>query len=188
MSQRTRANYKSTAAGIYTTNGIGGITGALDNSMHQDFADSVPFILDDAPNQTVKISIATAAILTAYATPIQLVAAPGANKVIMPLAALIRMTYNSVAYATNTNIVLGHDGASAGTVVPIMTTSGFLNQTASQTLFASLPAQSGGYLQIVNSLTNFVNKNFCFSVGTGNPTAGNSGLVVSLIYAILDIS
>lgn len=46
MAQRTRANYKSTAAGIYTTNGVGAITGALDNSMHQDLADSVVFILD----------------------------------------------------------------------------------------------------------------------------------------------
>lgn len=46
MAQRTRTNFKSTKDAVITTNGVGGITGAIHNDILEDVADSTVFIDD----------------------------------------------------------------------------------------------------------------------------------------------
>lgn len=136
---------------------------------------------------TSKTSVSSAEILAAYTTPKELVAAPGAGKVILPLSVFYMYTYLTAAYATNTTVVIGYDGSSAGTSVVLGTKAGFLNQATNFSLWISLPNTSANDSQSINSITNFVNKNLCFSVSGGNPTAGSGTLVVYLTYKIITL-
>jgi hypothetical protein len=131
---------------------------------------------------TVKKSITSGQILSAYSSPIELVAAPGANKIIIPISCITRMTYGTTPYATNVNARLGWDSGTSGTAV-LVQSLGLINTSANNTLFVPINSSSS-----YSSLTSYVNKNFCFSIGTGNPTAGDSPIQVSLVYTIIDIS
>lgn len=190
MAQLTKAAYDAlynNVAGSFPAQTTKNITPAVMNQFAKDTEDSVPFLADGAPTGA-KVTISSAEILAAYATPKQLVAAQGANKVILPIGVLFRLTYNTIAYATNTTVALGYDSGTAGTILTVASKAGFLNQASNFSMWVSIPNISGSDSQTINSISAYVNKNFCFSVATGNPTAGNSTIMVHLIYSVLDVS
>ncbi|KKK72585.1 hypothetical protein LCGC14_2902390, partial [marine sediment metagenome] len=115
-----------------------------------------------------------AQILLLNGTPIELVPAPGAGKVIIPIMTVLSFTWNSIAYTTNTDLHLIYD---TGSSFDIATT--ILSVTAD--FIKSLPItgpSSGGLLQ---------DKKLSITVGTGNPAAGDSALDVYQYYQILTL-
>lgn len=181
MSNQTRTALKSTLASDFLDNTTGLITPLKFRNFITNMIDSFVNNTDDVGVFSTEVSIATADVLTAYATPVELVPAPGSGKIVLPLAVLTSMDYNSAAYATNTTMRFGWDGASAGTAVLYGTQGSIINQTTD--MIAWFLPTSGS----VASLTGAVNKNFCFSVSTGNPTAGNSPLVLYTIYLVITL-
>jgi len=179
MAQRTRSNFKSTYTTVFADNTTGAIAPTNERDFMTDIADSFSNISDDSQILTAKVTVSSAEILAAYTTPKQLVAAPGANKIIAPIAVAIIYTFNSIAYATHTTIMLGYDSGTAGTLIPYMGVAGILTNGATLTYYGQISGSGSGA---------YTNKNFCFSVQTGNPTAGNSTVKVSLLYSILDVS
>ena len=65
----------------------------------------------DESLRTVKLTIASADVLTLNTVPIEIVAAPGAGFAIRIIDVSLKMVYNSVPYATNTRLQLQTDGA-----------------------------------------------------------------------------
>jgi hypothetical protein len=59
--------------------------------------------VSDSPTYYAEVSLTSADILALNSTPITLVAAPGAGKIIVPVSILTQFTYSTAAYTTNTN-------------------------------------------------------------------------------------
>ena len=121
-----------------------------------------------------KTSIATGAVLTLNGTPVELKALPGAGKIAIPFAVGLSLTWNSVAYTTNTTLQLVYDTGTAYTL-----DTAILLKVADHFLVRILDiAPTEGILQ---------NKKLSLTVGTGNPAAGNSALDVYVWYQILTL-
>jgi hypothetical protein len=113
--------------------------------------------------------VASAAVLTGFATPIILKAAAGAGTILSLKAAQIKLTFNSAAYATNTDLAIRYTGATS----PIARCTGILAVTG--TTVATFEMLQGDILE---------NTALELYVPTGNPTAGDSAI---RIYPEIDI-
>jgi len=123
------------------------------------------------------LTIATADVLTLNSAPIEIVAAPGAGFAIEVLSANVSMTYNSSAYATNTNIIVKTNGATDEQYG-----AGVLNATVDmQKKLQEITTTTATDTQIIE------NASIQASVRTGNPTAGNSDIKVYLTYRIIEL-
>lgn len=125
------------------------------------------------------LTIPTASVLTLNATPIEIIAAPGSGKMIRVISAEYKLTYNSIAYATNTTLQLKTSGAS---VVQVESTSSALAATVTQSaaLFGTGTPSVGQTQLLENAGVNVM-------VATGNPTAGNSDIKVFVFYRIITL-
>ena len=121
------------------------------------------------------LTIATADVLKLNATPIEIIAAPGAGFAIEVLSASIRVVFNTTAYATNTGISL-----MAATTTEQQTDSE-INQTANA--FTQFEPNSGApdEVQIVE------NQPIRVFVQSGNPTAGDSDIKIYVTYRIITL-
>jgi len=116
-------------------------------------------------------SISSAQILTGFTTPIQLLAGTG-GVTNVPLFAIFETTYGSATYAANLDVVI----TSAGSASNAMQQSGLLGFTASGFAYTN-KLIVGSYAE---QLTKGAATNL--SVLTGNPTTGDSTMIVHLIY------
>jgi len=123
---------------------------------------------------TAKLTIATADVLTLNTTPIEIVAAPGAGFAIEVVSALMSITFNSIAYATNTDLKLKINTATHSQV----TTD--IGQSAS-TITNFEDAGSSGSIYTIE------NKSLEVYMSGGNPTAGDSDITVYCTYRIITL-
>jgi len=124
---------------------------------------------------SAKVVIPTAQVLTLNSAPVQLVAAPGAGYAIEVLSASLQITFNSVAYATNTNLQLYANGSSE------IQTSNSINQVADA--FSKFEPEIGatGSIQFVG------NEPLMVDVSGGDPTAGDSDITIYVTYRIITL-
>jgi hypothetical protein len=127
---------------------------------------------------STSLSIPTASVLTLFATPLEIVAAPGAGYAIQVISASYKSTFNSVAYATNTTIQLQSTGATA---VQCSTFINFTVSTHRHFAEAAISGAGAASTQIIENVPLMVN------VATGNPTAGNSDIKVYVLYRIITL-
>lgn len=120
--------------------------------------------------QTVKVSLSSAQILNSFTTPIELIAAPGAGKMVNLISVSFGATYNSATYATNTTGRIKIGAVSA--------TNLSLAFAASGQTYLALLATTIGDLENVN-----VN----FSTDTGNPTAGDGTIDLYLSFVVITL-
>jgi len=115
-----------------------------------------------------KVTVTSAEILDAYDTPIELIPAPPAGFYIDPISIVYRFDYDSTPYATNTSgkIVLSDEGA---VIAPID-----LTRADSDVV----KKQMGNF-----TITGAMN----FTVNSGNPTAGDSDLIIYITYQIIEL-
>lgn len=127
---------------------------------------------------TQKVTIASADILTLNGTPVELVPAPAAGKVIEVLGVVGRMNFLTAAYATNTNLQI------------VDTTSGEVLAEDSGTLLAaagnvvasvplSLNASAGIEITPAGSVS--------ATVETGNPATGAGSLDLYVSYKVITL-
>lgn len=124
--------------------------------------------------QTVKVSLSSAQILSAFTTPIEIIPAPGAGKFIAPLNISIKYNFVTAAYDTNMDVAF-----KIGTG-EIIDTNDILN-SGSNTLFNIVITNYYG------TLSNIENQNMVFTVPVGNPTFGDSTLDVYVTYQIITL-
>ena len=116
------------------------------------------------------VTIPSASILTGFATPVTLIAAPGAGQIIVPIQISIKYKFATAAYATNTTIEFKLGSVSLGTVAAM------ISQAADRyTVFDPVLAVTAGPLE---------NQALSFNVQTGNPTAGGGNLQIMIVYKL----
>ena len=123
---------------------------------------------------SVELSIPTADVLTLNATPIEIVPAQGVGKGIEVISAILDMAFNSVAYATNTDLQLILDTVSDAQATTTIKNS---NSTGRKFVIEPTPASTTA-VQITDNAALLV------KVSGGNPTAGDSDITIILTYRI----
>lgn len=115
------------------------------------------------------VTLTTAQLLALFTTPVSVLPAPGAGYANIVTAVYGSISYNSATYSGANNIVLKYTDASGVTVATF--TAAFLNSSA-----------SAGYLAIGASGVAAANAAIVASMGTANPTVGDSALKLRIYY------
>lgn len=86
---------------------------------------------DGAQIQYAAVSIAAAAVATLRATPVTLVAAPGAGKVLQFLSAILLLDYSTPAFTETTdNLAVKYENGTGVAASDTIETTGFIDQAA----------------------------------------------------------
>lgn len=120
----------------------------------------------DVPTRYLQISLSSAEILDLNATPKEIVPAPGAGKIIIPIGLVTNYTFVTTPYATNVN--MAYRNPTGGTVTVFNLSVG-----ASQII----PSDAGGNVAVANEKLEMF-------VLTGNPTGGDGTATVGIYYKI----
>lgn len=151
----------------YQANATVPITGSFDPTYFDRVANNV---------YQTSLTIATADVLILNGTPLEVVAAV-TGKTIVVVQAFLKVTFNTVEYATNTTAELYTDTA----VLPQYEFLSGLNASVTRSYLGrpkvTAPAATDTQLIISKSLK--------IRVQTGNPTAGNSAVVVQVYYMLV---
>lgn len=135
--------------------------------------------------QQAIITIPTASVLTLNSIPYQIAAAPGAGYAIQVISANARIkTYGGVAYATNVTITLISDTAISASNYQALNNT-ILQRTSSCIKGFTLVATGGGAGD--DNSVFIENKALMAYVLTGNPTAGNSDIIINVLYRIITL-
>ena len=120
-----------------------------------------------------QVTLTTAQILALNTTPITII--PGqTGKEIQVVNASIHLKYNTTAYATNVNMVLKASSAAAADIQARASIDG--------------TTDSLGSFDLTSTKLNIVTGDaLVVSVDGGNPTAGDSDIVVNILYRITDL-
>jgi len=119
-----------------------------------------------------KLTIPTASVLDLNATPIEIIAAPGANLFVEIIGAEFRMDYVSVQYATNTTLQLWED------------TSTYIVASLTNALAGTSDKWAKMVTENVANLGYQTNAAVNVAVSGGNPTAGDSDVIIYVTYTI----
>ena len=128
------------------------------------------------PTKFAKVTITSAQLLQLNTTPITLVAAQGAGKVIIPFTVLLRYRFGTIEYATNLNITLSPN-SSLYQVNYNGAISGSQDKYSSRSITPTVSL--GG--SIVDDLP------LTIGAQIGNPTAGDGELDVYVSYYVLTL-
>ena len=141
--------------------------------------------------QVVKVTLTAAQLATGYTVPIQVIAAPGAGKIIDPISAFAHLRFNSVAYdvsflylnqVVNTAILgCGYNGIGAG--APFLTSA-----ADAYTKFSGIPDDlSYSYANLYGSM--LPNTALYAQIGAGSdPTTGDSEIDLYITYRIVTLT
>jgi hypothetical protein len=130
---------------------------------------------------TFEVTIPSADVLTLNTTPIELVPAQGANKIIVPTTILAEMYYNTTPYATEGEVDVFCGGTRHPFTLP--PDDGFLFGTVSR-IVQAIPVITTG----ATSTVYVANQPMTLSMQGGNPTAGDSDIRIFGTYKVIDIS
>ena len=120
-----------------------------------------------------QVTLTSAQVLALNTTPIEVVAGI-TGKEIQVVNASMHLKYNTTAYATNTNMVLKSSSAAAADIQARVG----INETS----------DSLGSFDILSTNLNIVTGDaLVVSVDGGNPTAGDSDIVVDVLYRVTDL-
>lgn len=144
-------------------------------------------VINDLDSVTVKVSIAAAAIKTLRATPVELVAAQGADTLIQFVSAMLVLTAGSeVLTESADNLAIEFDDGSAVAVTGAIEATGFIDQAA-DTITNAIPTGD-----TIDALADVVNKNIAILNTGDGEYAGNASddaqLDVYVTYRVLDLS
>jgi hypothetical protein len=130
--------------------------------------------------KTLSVTIPTASVLTLFATPVTIIPAQGAGTYIEVISATMQMTFGGagVAYATNGVMRLLTTGAVIGQCS--WTANGGLFGTTTRMVSATMTTPT-----LVGDTQLIANTAVVCQVDTGNPTAGNSNIVIKVCYRVI---
>ncbi len=126
----------------------------------------------------IDVTISSAEILNLNSSPKVLIPAPGAGKIIDVISVEAYLNYNSIAYATNTNLFISYNASGAEL----------------HSLAFGIAAGAFDYFTkiVLNNQNTFntsirVNTPLIAYISGGNPTAGNSIIKMFIAYRIITI-
>jgi len=123
--------------------------------------------------KTLVKTLTTAELLNSFTTPIVLIAAQGANKIIVPYGTIVyKTTFNTQAF-NFTDATLEYDSLTLNTVGTTI-----LNAGSTYTGLSNVTPGAGSVVG---------NNNLLFKASTGNPTQGDGTLTINFQYRIVEI-
>ena len=136
--------------------------------------------LQDAAALSASIAVSSAQFLGMYAAPVLLLAAPGANRLIMVNKVAFAMTYGSAQYASGGAIAAQYEATvhGAGTLATATLAAATINGLTASTVETIQGATAIAY-------ANAVNQPLYLSNQTGAFTTGDSNFVVTVNYSII---
>lgn len=132
--------------------------------------------------QSATVTIATAAVKTLNATPVELVPAPGAGYANVLIGALAFLDYNSAAYdgvASGEDLAIKYTDGS-GLQVAAFETTGFLDQTSDQIRYVAPTVQTSNAGQTI-----VANAALVAHMLTGEIATGNSPVKIRCYYRVV---
>ena len=157
--------------------GLGGLNGDDHLHYHTDARGDVRYApVYDHPLKTVTVTVSSAELLALFATPKTLIAAPGAGKALILVAAELWLDYASAAYA---GIAAGEDltikvSNAAGATLATIETTGFLDATADAFRYVE-PTTTAARTPVANAP-------LVLHLLTGEIITGDSPLNVRVLY------
>lgn len=124
------------------------------------------------------VNVSSTQMLNSFTTPITIISAPGAGRIINVLSVSGSLTFGTVAYATNISAFFRYNGLSS----PINSASWNIAQTSNK--FVRFAIGSNGTGEDPSLIDN---KSVTLSTQTGNPTAGDSTFKVYVTYQIVTL-
>lgn len=139
--------------------------------------------VEDAALHQKDVTITTAQVLALNATPITLVAAPGANKALIFEGAVVFYDFNTAAYG---GIAVGEDlsikyTGSTGLEVSQVEATGFIDQASDQVRYAQPHRAASGN----NSITPVANAPLVLHMLVGEVITGDGPLKLRVYYRVV---
>lgn len=131
-----------------------------------------------------KISVSSSEILALNTTPKELVAAPGTGKAIELISWSPSITFNTTPYATNTNLIVITDTAQLSQGTDNFNNEKILQSTGDRILKLGLGFTG---LSSVTDKQLIEDKALTLSVEGGNPTAGDSSIIIYFTYRVITL-
>jgi hypothetical protein len=177
----TLANLDRVAGGSWTAEQLQFLAGVTSNIQTQlnakantaDFSGVLEI-------RSFSVPIPSSEILTSNSTPITLVPAQGANTIIVPIKINGQLIYNSTPYATN-----GEFDIYCGGSIPC-----FAFGDDANFLFGTVSRIANATERVLAGATDTIyvaNSPLTAQTSDGNPTAGNSQVVVSGLYYVITL-
>lgn len=134
--------------------------------------------VDRSNSMDIVFNLSSANILGMFATPIEVIPAPGANKLIILESCVFKLTYNSVQYTGGGTVAL-RQGSNGNNLILSVITNTFVNGSVdtinqSNATSSGVSRASNDNIVITNTIGAFMN--------------GNSTATLYIRYHIVDIS
>ncbi len=128
--------------------------------------------------------VTSAQVLALFATPIAVVAAPGAGLALVPVRVAIHKPAGTAyaGIAAGEDLVLKYTNAAGAQVSSVIEATGFLDQATAQTRFAWAPASAGA---TAGDITPVANAAVVLHMLTGEVITGTSSLHVRVWYDVI---
>lgn len=152
------------------------VTGSVQTADVADDAVTSPK-LDESTVQYAELDISSAEILALFTTPKEIVAAPGAGKLLEFISLLLAYDYNTTAYTIGaaTNLQVKYTDATGAAVSTTEAVTGFLDGVADD-------LRSLDKLEV--SVTPVVNAALVLTLAGANPTLGDSPIHAKVAYRV----
>lgn len=177
----TYAKFQQVAASSLVGNATGGLANATGITLGNGLAFSGSALIVPVTNLNyVAVAVSASDFNGMYATPKQLVAAGGANTLLVLDKVDLLMTYNSAAYAGGGVAAVQYDSTANGAGVIASTT---LSAATFQPVVSTGFVFNGGV--VPQTFSTCVNKGLYLSNITGAFTTGNSAMVAHVWYKVV---
>jgi hypothetical protein len=172
--------YNDSGTGLFKTGQSRGIGSDDVRDLVTDIKDSFGNNVDNGI-LSVQVTLGFTGILSSFTTPMTILAAPGAGKMILPLMLAAKLDYGSITYVTNTTILFFYDNTSDN---PVTDQYDFLGN--GDDALGVFPILNSGGLSVDTSFGNtLINRAIKMKTIDGNPANGNSNLIVEMVYRII---
>jgi len=128
--------------------------------------------------------ITSAQVLALFGTPVEVIAAPGAGKIIVPLRMQLYKPAGTAygGIATGEDLVLKYTNAAGAQCSGVVEATGFLDQATAQSRFVGMQASTGATASDVNGVANAA---VVLHMLVGEVTTGDTVLVARVWYDII---
>lgn len=138
--------------------------------------------------KTIKVTLSTSDCNSLHTTPVQLVAAQGANKVIVPVSGCIRIDRALTQANSASDVNIHYAGNEPGTINEDVVAHfrRFMYNETGDRVYHLIPAMS--YVEVSQNLTDDVNSALEISVDSAFTTNCFTSVTVFLTYDVIDIT